>query len=143
MRKHAQTAWPISKPSSRVSPIKDILDRKPVIPCSARLRSQSNSGRAGLATKASQPMKKTRPEPTPARILYGRSSASDGHNLALQPSVCIANPGLQNPQTGPVRFCKHVLFEPQAPTGHRNTLVVALSIVVGASGSASSCRRVA
>ena len=61
------------------------------------------------------------PKPTERRILYLSSVFPDGHTSALQPSVCFANPGLQYPQTAPVRFCKHVLFEPQALKGHRNT----------------------
>ena len=83
-----------------------------------------------------------RPIPTERRVLYTSSVSSDGHTSALQPFVCIANPGLQNPQTGPVRFCKHVLLLSQAPTGHRNTHAVDVNAVV-ALESASCFRRVA
>ncbi len=87
-------------------------------------------------------MKTMMPKPTERRILYWSSVFPDGHTSALQPSVCFANPGLQYPQTGPVRFFKHVLLSSQAPTGHRNTHTFDVTVVV-AFESTSCSRRVA
>ena len=56
-----------------------------------------------------------------ARARDGRDSSSEGQEAAEQPAVVMAKPGEQEPQSGPVLFCKQVLSSEHAPSAHGYT----------------------